>query len=130
MDKSGYVGISVDSPDLSTHLLFSGDTRILQGSPAHPRRIANHPHLAAAARLGIRALFSADPVSHWIMKMRLYRTAETFEGENLRELMKNTILVEKTLTDCWLLPRQECHAPKFRGENHRESPQNRKVRQN
>ena len=29
------------------------------------------------------------------MKTRLYRTAETFEGENLRKLMKNTIFVEK-----------------------------------
>ena len=32
-------------PDLPTHPLFSDDTRILQGSPAHLRRIASHPHL-------------------------------------------------------------------------------------
>ena len=32
--------------DLPTHPLFSGDTRILQGSPAHPHRIASHLDLA------------------------------------------------------------------------------------
>jgi len=32
--------------EFPTHPLFLGDTRILQGSPAHPRRMASHPHLA------------------------------------------------------------------------------------
>ena len=33
------------SSDLPTHLLFLGDTRIFQRSPAHPCRIVSHPHL-------------------------------------------------------------------------------------
>ena len=36
----------VCTPDLPTHPIFSGYIRILQGSPAHPRRIASHLHLA------------------------------------------------------------------------------------
>ena len=32
--------------DLPSYPLFLGDTRILQGSPTHPTRIASHPHLA------------------------------------------------------------------------------------
>ena len=63
------------------------------------------------------------------MKTRLYRTAETFEVENFREVMKNTIFVEKTLVDCLLLPRQRCYAPKFRGEIFREQPQNHEIRE-
>ena len=34
------------SSDLPTHLLFLGDTRIFQRSPAHPCRIVSHLHLA------------------------------------------------------------------------------------
>ena len=40
--KKRFCGLS----DLPTHQLFVGDTRILQGSPAHPHRIVSHPHLA------------------------------------------------------------------------------------
>ena len=45
---------------------------------------------------------------------------ETFEGENFRELVKNTILAEKTFADCSLRHTEGRHTPNFRGENFRE----------
>ena len=37
----------------------------------------------------------------------------TFKGENFRELVKNMIFLEKTFTDCSLLPCQRTPRPKF-----------------
>ena len=36
---------------------------------------------------------------------------ETFEGENFRELVKNTTFAEKTYADCSLLPHQHMLSP-------------------
>ena len=38
---------------------------------------------------------------------------ETFEGENLHELVKKTIFTEKTFTDCLLVLRQMTPCPNF-----------------
>jgi len=35
---------SISYTDLPTHPHFSGVTRILQKSPAHPDKVVNHPH--------------------------------------------------------------------------------------
>ena len=40
----------------------------------------------------------------------------TFEGENFRKLVKNTIFTEKTFTDCLLLPRQRTPRPRISRE--------------
>ena len=107
---------SVDVSDLPTHPLFSGDTRILQGSPAHPRRIASHPHLArlyerCAKRRSFPLIQSAT--GSWRRGNTVQRK---LWGRKLGDLMKNTIFAEKAGADCSLLSRQGCHAPKFRGE--------------
>ena len=61
------------------------------------------------------------------MKTRLYRIAETFEGEDFRKLMKNTIFAEKTVTNCSLLPCQGCYTSKFLGRKLHEQPQNSEI---
>ena len=114
--------------DLPTHPLFAGDTRILQGSPAHLRRIASHPHLA---RLHKRCLsvnlfhWSSQPLDH---EDKAIPYSGNFGGRKLGELMKNTIFAEKVRTDCSLLSRQGCHTPKFREKKKfRKEPQNHKF---
>ena len=74
--------------DLPTHPLFLSDTRILQGSPAHQRRIASHPHLAryTSAALSVDLFcWSSQPLDHEDEAMPY---SGNFDGENLRELMK------------------------------------------
>ena len=41
--EAGVEDIVTTAADLPTHLQFSGDTRILQGSLAPPHRIVSHP---------------------------------------------------------------------------------------
>ena len=41
---------------------------------------------------------------------------KTFERENIRELVKNTILAEKTFADIRLCPNERTHAPEYNGE--------------
>ena len=43
--------------------------------------------------------------------MVMWCIAGNFEGENFRELVKNTIFTEKTFTDCSLLPRRKTASP-------------------
>ena len=52
---------------------------------------------------------------------------ETFEGENFRELVKNTTFAKKTYADCSLLLHQHMPPPKFRGENFHEQPHNCEI---
>ena len=89
------------SPDLPTHPLFSGDTRILQGSPAHPRRIASHPHLArlcerCAKRRSFPLIQSAtgswrrgNTVQRKLWREKTWRIDEKydFRGESSRGLL-------------------------------------------
>jgi len=74
--------------DLPTHPLFSGDNRILQGSPAHPRRIASHPHLAIP--LNQSAIDHEDEVIPYSGNFRGRKLAQinekyNFRGEHFRE---------------------------------------------
>ena len=78
--------------DLPTHPLFSGDTRILQGSPAHPRRIASHPHPARLKINASAALNNKDEAISYRGNFRGRKLARIdkkydFRGENSRGLL-------------------------------------------
>ena len=76
-----FSGSRENHSDLRTHPLFSGDTRIFQCLPAHPRRIASHPHLA---RLHERcAMCRSFPLIQSATGSSRRGTVETLEGENL-----------------------------------------------
>ena len=50
--------------DLPTHPLFLGDTWILQGSPAHPGRIASHPGCKSTVLSVNLFSWSSQPLDH------------------------------------------------------------------
>ena len=103
--------------DLPTHLLFSSDTRILQGSPAHLCRIASHPDLARLYECCTKCrsfLLIQSATGSWRWGNIIQWN---FGGRKLGQLKKNTIFTEKTHAECSLLPRQGSHAPKFCGKN-------------
>ena len=60
---------------------------------------------------------------------RLYRIAKKFQERKLSRIDEKYDFRGETLAYCSLLPRQGCYAPKFCGENFREQPQNREIRE-
>ena len=103
--------------DLPTHSLFLGDTQILQGSPAHPRRIASHRiwlgYTSSALSFDLFR-WSSQPLDH---EDETIPYSRNFGGRKLGELMKNVIFAEKTHADCSLLPRQDATPPNFAEKN-------------
>ena len=99
----------------------------LQGSPAHPSRIASHPHLARLYERCTKHRSFPLIQSATGSEDEAIQYSRNFGGRKLGELMKNTIFAKKSRAECSLLPRQGCHAPKFRGKKFHEEPQNDKF---
>jgi len=84
-----------------------GDTGILQGSAAHPRRIASHPHDAiwlgyTSAMLSVNLFWRSS--QHWITEKRLYHGRQRRSGRP-GDHWTNVLTEIASPTLCW----QEAH---------------------
>ena len=115
--------------DLPTHPLFSGDTRILQGSPAHPCRIASHPNLARLyERCTKRRSFSLIQSATGSRRRGNTVQLKTLEGENLANLRKIRFSRRKLARNACFCRAKDTTPPTFAGKNFAKSHKTTNLR--